>query len=232
MENPVILREIPFSIDLNELARRTHVSPDSEFYPELARLAAEAAPLGRPKAMYKMAYIEQKSENEVQIDGIALSSRVLRVNLDAVHRVWAFVATCGQELAEWGHSLDDLLYQYWAERIQEMALQQASQAMLAHIQAHWQPGRLAAMNPGSLPDWPLPQQRPLFTLLGDPAAAIGVQLTDSFLMVPAKSVSGIQFATESGYENCRLCPRPDCPGRRAPFDPELYDRQYRRVGQV
>lgn len=39
-------------------------------------------------------------------------------------------------------------------------------------------------------DWPLTQQQPLFTLLGDPEASIGVQLTDSLLMIPNKSLSG------------------------------------------
>jgi len=36
--------------------------------------------------------------------------------------------------------------------------------------------------------------------------------------VPLKSGSGIWFPSESHYENCMLCPRTDCPNRRAPYD--------------
>ena len=82
------------------------------------------------------------------------------------------------------------------------------------------------MNPGSLPDWPLHEQRPLFTLLGDPASAIGVELLDSYLMKPVKSTSGLLFPAEDGFYNCQLCPMEDCPGRRVPYDSGLRDRMY------
>ncbi len=59
-------------------------------------------------------------------------------------------------------------------------------------------------------------------------AAIGVELTPSFLMVPNKSVSGLRFPTEENWASCMLCPRPDCPNRRAPHDPELFERKYRK----
>jgi hypothetical protein len=83
------------------------------------------------------------------------------------------------------------------------------------------------MNPGSLPDWPLSEQKPLFTLLGGGPTTIGVQLKDSFLMVPVKSVSGIWFPTEEKFESCQLCQREKGPGRRAPFDSGLFERKYR-----
>ena len=57
--------------------------------------------------------------------------------------------------------------------------------------------------------------------------AIGVKLTESYLMEPNKSVSGIRFPTEERFESCMLCPRQDCPGRRSAYDPELYDQKYR-----
>jgi hypothetical protein len=78
-----------------------------------------------------------------------------------------------------------------------------------------------------LTNWPLSEQGALFALLGDPHEAIGVRLTDSYLMVPTKSVSGIRFPTEQSFESCQLCPRERCPGRKAPYDSGLYDRRYR-----
>ena len=90
------------------------------------------------------------------------------------------------------------------------------------------PGKTATMAPGSLSNWPLPQQRPLFDVLGDVQGIIGVELSDSFLMTPNKSVSGVRFPTEEGFASCQLCPREGCPNRRAPYDQTLYERKYQQ----
>ena len=55
---------------------------------------------------------------------------------------------------------------------------------------------------------------------------IGVRLTDSFVMLPMKSVSGVYFPTEHTFASCQLCPRDDCPGRSAPYDPKLWKERY------
>jgi len=82
------------------------------------------------------------------------------------------------------------------------------------------------MSPGSLADWPMEQQRQLFALLGDVRGRIGVELTESCLMIPIKSISGLLFPTEIRFESCQLCPREGCPGRRAEHDPVLWERRY------
>jgi hypothetical protein len=106
-------------------------------------------------------------------------------------------------------------------------LRSAMQALSEHLQKRFHSGRMSSMSPGSLPDWPLQEQRKLFALLGDPKGAIGVELTQSLIMVPLKSVSGISFPAEVDFASCQLCPRENCPGRRAPYDATLYDRKYR-----
>jgi hypothetical protein len=44
-----------------------------------------------------------------------------------------------------------------------------------------------------------------------------VRLTESMLMIPRKSVSGIFFPSEEGFVACQLCERENCPSRKAPF---------------
>jgi hypothetical protein len=46
------------------------------------------------------------------------------------------------------------------------------------------------------------------------------------MMDPVHSVSGILFPTEEDFEECSLCPREDCPKRRAPFEEHLYETRY------
>jgi hypothetical protein len=208
--------------------RRLHMDAAKPFYEDVLALADKAEAIGNPKALYRVARIDEKRDDAIVAEGVTLTSRVLRVNVEEAHRLFLYVATCGTELAEWGKCLDDPLLGYAADIIGEMVLVSALQAMHAHIDEHYHPGHLATMNPGSLADWPLPQQAPLFSLLGDVEGQIGVRLLDSFLMVPAKSVSGLRFPTETNYENCQLCQMPECPGRRAPFHPQLWEKKYQK----
>ena len=224
--NATCLDRIAFDVNADSLAHAMHIDGQPHYRERLARLVEEARAIARPRAMYRIAYSESKGDDEVVIDGVTLRSRVLRVNLEEAHRVFPFVATCGRELEAWARGIDDMLERFWADAIMEAALRAALGAMGEHLSTHVQPGRTATMNPGSLQDWPLEQQRELFRLLGNPREAIGVELTDTCLMVPVKSVSGLRFPREVAYENCQLCPRDPCPGRRAPYVPGLYERRY------
>jgi hypothetical protein len=227
-----VLDDVPLSIDLDGLAQRLRLSEGSDDIQELSELVLAAQAVARPKAMYKVAFITDRDDRSVVIDGIRFESRILSVNLAKAHRVFVHVATCGTELEAWAKSLDDLLHQYWAEQIQVAALRCASRALMADLTERFQPGKTSAMAPGSLGEWPLAQQRPLFACLGEVTETIGVRLTESLLMVPAKSVSGIRFPTEESFVSCQLCPRQDCPGRRAPYDAQLYDRKYRTESEA
>ena len=226
-EKPYVLDEVAFKPSFAALMKRLRMKEGSRQIPELTGIFEAAKEIAKPKALYKLAYIDEKGEDTVTVDGIVLSSRVLRVNLDVAHRLFAYVATCGMELQTWGDSLDDVLQRYWVDAIKEMALVAATQALAHHLAACYDLGRTATMAPGSLPDWPIREQRPLFAILGDPQAAIGVELTESFLMIPNKTVSGVRFPTEERFESCQLCPREGCPGRRAAYEPDLFERKYR-----
>jgi hypothetical protein len=223
----IVLDRIPFRVDVERLLPRVRVKEGSEHVKALRELVSAAEAVARPKAMYKMAFIESKDDHHVVAEGVVFTSRVLRVNLENAHRLFACLATCGTELEAWAGSLEDVLHQYWADVIMEMALRDALTALHQHLTERWGLAHSSAMSPGSLGDWPLTEQRALFALLGDTEGAIGVRLTDSYLMVPIKSVSGVRFPTEESFESCQLCPRPVCPGRRAPYDPTLYERKYR-----
>lgn len=222
----ILLDKIPAKIEAENLMKRLHVRPASPDAQELASMVDEAARIARPKALYRLAFIESKADESLLISGVRFDSRVLRVNLDKTDRVFAFVATCGMELQEWGDRFDDMLQNFWAEAIKEEALKCAIEFLQRTVDARYRPGHTSTMSPGSLANWPITQQGPLFQLLGDPASGAGVQLTDSLLMVPTKSVSGVIFATDASFESCLLCPREGCPNRRAPYDETLYEREY------
>lgn len=207
---------------------RLHIRPGGPAETTLKELVQQAQAIARPKALYRLAYIDECGDDWVVLDGVKFKSRVMRVNLGDLQRVFAYVATCGVELAEWAQSVEDFLHRFWVDAIMEYALFGAMQALEADLVSRYLPGQLSAMNPGSLADWPLSEQQPLFELLREVKDVTGITLTDSMLMVPFKSVSGIFFATQETFASCQLCPRPVCPNRRAPYDPALFEAKYRQ----
>jgi len=221
-----ILQDFPVEIDRQALFSRARVEPESPDGRALTTLIDAIQPEIRPKAIYRTAYIQKKSAEGVQIAGQQFTSTVLSVNLAQVERVFPFIATCGTEVEELTRQHTDLLHHYVLDLLKEQVLRQAIVYLRECIRTRHAPGTISMMNPGSLKDWPLSQQRRLFSLFGDVKSAIGVELTKSFLMSPVKSVSGIIFPTEVSFENCQLCPREDCPGRRAPYDQTLAEDKY------
>jgi len=154
-------------------------------------------------------------------------SRVLRANLDEVGRVFPYVATCGPELDTVPVAADDTFGQFCRDTIKEMALYAAIAHLGSYLKEAYALEKLVSMNPGSgdVEVWPIEQQKALFAFFGDVQQSIGVVLTDSCLMVPNKSVSGLLYASEHDFASCQLCHRAKCPGRRAPFDPHLWEER-------
>lgn len=222
----IVLDSIDFKVDIDVLLKKLHMDEDSDDLDNILKLAEIAGEIGRPKAMYKEAIVDIKGDDYIVADGVKLSSHILRVNLDPVDRIFPYICTCGSELNEWAKSLDDMLEQYWVDKIMEMALDSAVIAFESHMEANFKLGITSNMNPGSLEDWPISQQKELFAVLGNPYEKIGVELTDSYLMLPIKSLSGIRFSSTIDFVNCQLCARDRCQNRRAEYDSHLYNRRY------
>jgi hypothetical protein len=219
---------IPWKIDREPLREKLRVKGKSFLAARLERLIDEAEIVARPKICYAVVSIDGKEENRVILNGVPFTSRILRVNLDRAHCVFPFVATCGRELDSWSERIQGTLEQYWADTINEAALNWTIQNLSENLAKRYGPGPLSRMGPGSLPDWPLEEQRSLFALLGEDPGRIGVRLSESLLMTPIQSVSGIFFPTEERFETCQLCPREGCIGRRASYAPGLFERKYLR----
>ena len=222
----VILDDIQFNPHDNQVLKKLRVKGGSRYEELTLNMVAEARQIARPKAMYRVSGIDEKDGTGVVIEGIRMESRIMAVNLQEINRVFPYLASSGRELYDWTKTHDDMLENYWAEEISQLALRAAEKYLLDHLKETYELGKTASMNPGSLEDWPITAQKPLFELLGDPMDAIGVELTESMLMLPNQSVSGIRFVSEEGYSNCELCPRGCCIHRRTPYNPEKLKERY------
>ncbi len=219
-----LLTDIAFAPQRTRVHARLRLKPGSPYIQRVDELLQQAQAVAKPKAACLLGVIDERAENSLNLNGVWFTGRVLSANLSATHRAFPFLATCGTELDDWSAGFDDPLERYWAEEIKHMALDAAVAHLMEHLEQRYALKEAATMTPGSLPDWPLEQQMPLFSLLGDLPAALGVRLTDSLLMLPNKTLSGLRFASQDDFESCKLCPRQRCPGRRAPFDPALAAR--------
>ena len=155
------------------------------------------------------------------INGVDTHSQLVAEKLSGRSRCFPYIVTCGSALEEWSKKYaGDFLLGFWADEIKKKFLIQGFAAFKEHLQQCYRTvGHLSALNPGSLPSWPISGQEALFAILGGREfvqQVIGVTYSDTFLMHPSKTMSGICFESEVAYENCQHCPLTDCPGRRAP----------------
>ena len=217
-----ILNSIPVNLEPGRILKQMRLRRKNTQIEEMVQELVEVVqPLARPKAIYEVSYIDNKDGDTVTIDGVRFASRLLRVNLDTVERVFPYVATCGKELEEIAVPSGDFMKSFCLDSIKTTVLGSAINYLSDYLKNRYALGKMSHMNPGSLESWPITQQKELFSLLGDVESLIGVRLTEGSVMYPLKSVSGMYFPTEISFESCQLCPREKCIGRRAPYDPEL-----------
>jgi len=208
---------IPVILDPREIAVRLRFDPVRAGFESLDELIALAQGLIRPRAVYKVAYTGAKGERTVEVAGVMFESSILRKNLEAANKVFPYIITVGPELERAASAQGDLLKQYYLEELANIALESAAGRLGGQLETRYGVSGLANMSPGSLEDWPITEQTKLFSIFGDTERLVGVSLTDSMLMLPRKSVSGILFPSEEGFVACQLCEREHCSSRKAAY---------------
>lgn len=155
-------------------------------------------------------------------DGTRFKSPKLSRALQHARKVCCFIATIGpvvdleiQHLMQRRHYSEAYILDAMGSMAAESVVEQFYQRM-----ARRQGAVTLRFSPGYC-DWHLREQRPLFKLLGT-AAAPDVSLSDSCLMSPRKSVSGLFGLLPPGiqgihptYNPCRTCNQCNCIARRS-----------------
>ncbi len=221
-ENGITVVEAPgISLDEKAVARLYKLAAGCD--DEMEEMLESAASAASPAAMFRVAGVEFTDDGFPSVDGTVVRSELMARNFRGLSRAFPYICTVGKGLEEWslGYA-DDPLAGYWADEVKKEYLYAfVPKFRLALAERFAIKGKLPSMNPGSLEkEWPISGQEQLFSMLGGKGyvkETIGVTLTDSFLMLPSKTVSGISFESEKDYENCMFCPRVSCPGRRAPY---------------
>lgn len=206
---------IKYHPDYETVCKSLHI--EDELREEYQPVYESCVEVSNPKAAYCIQEVKQDGDN-TWIGDSCFSSRIMYKNFEGIHRAFVYVATCGSELYNLGIHAKDDLDKWWIEQFSQEAMKFVLSEMMTSIQEKYDIGHMASMNPGSIPEFPLKYQKELFHLIEKETAQIGMQLTSSYLMLPHKSVSGFLYETDKNFVNCQLCPRKNCPERRARFD--------------
>ena len=217
------IENLPVELPPAETARRLRFNPGRAGFSCIEDLVDFALPLIDLKVVHDVAYLGSKGEGSIEVDApgaarVVFESRILRRNLDQAQKIFPYIMTVGPDLERAAGSSGDLLRQYYLEELANIVLEDGLSRLSKRLQERWRLPGLSNMNPGSLEDWPIEEQGPLFSLLSGVESAIEVRLTDSFLMLPRKSISGIYFPSAVTFRSCQLCPREHCDSRKARYD--------------
>lgn len=212
----IIIDEFQVQFNPEAIAAKMGSRRSAKVEKTIATLAREAQAVARPVAGAKMSSVTLLSDEQSSLDGIAFSSALLREKLEGLGRAFPFLASEGRELTEWAGTYRGS-ERIFADSLEKEALYQVRERLEAAILEKYGLEMISAMNPGSLRIWPIMEQAPLFQLLGPLPERLGIKLLPSFMMEPQHSVSGIFFQTSTKYHNCQLCPKEECPNRKAPY---------------
>jgi hypothetical protein len=218
MEEITLLNDISYELSQKVVADRLQLNENFRSSSDFKNAYMEALKLIHPRAVYGLGMVKEKNKNIVIIENQKFSSQILRKNLESVEIVFPFLITLGRELETNTKNVSRVTQQFYMDFIGDIVLQQCIAYLERHLKKKFSYKHISSMSPGSLKDWPIDQQVPLFSLFGHIADDFGVSLTSSLLMSPRKSISGIAFSTTIPFISCQLCLRNRCPGRRAAYN--------------
>ena len=221
----VPLTDIPFTFNTDQLSEQLRIKEGTDHAKVFEELVSTVQAIAKPKALYKVAFIDEKGKDTITLDGVQFTSLALRKNLDTIERVFPYIATCGTEIDGIEIEQGDLQKKMWLAFLKGNLLQTSIQYLMEHLDKRYKVSQVSSMNPGSgdASVWPIEQQRELLSIVNDAERLIGVRLTKTLVLVPEMSVAGILFPTETNFQSCQLCHRENCYLRRAPFDRELWE---------
>ncbi|MGI5873104.1 MAG: hypothetical protein ACOX8R_00330 [Bacillota bacterium] len=217
----VLVDHIQCEITKGEVLARFGMPEDHPFGETIAEVIEEMKDIANAKLLYGEAKVEQWNEDSVTIGGTVFQGKDLASRLKGVETVYPYLCTCGTEINDYAWGCKDLVKMLYIDAVMHFYLRQ-SFLILAEKIDNAVGGRSYCMAPGSFEDWPLTEQKPLFDLLNHGEGS-GVTLSDSCIMEPAKSVTGLRFYREGLPKDCALCLYHDCAERERGFDPKRFD---------
>ena len=213
-----ILSLYPVEMTLDSLLSALHLDMQHGLIDDIIEVYQSALEVAKPVAVFAPFPIDDR-DGAIWLNGVKLDEPFVHIMLSGSSVVVPYVASCGKEIDAWSKAYDgDCFEQFVADTIKQLCLEVVCKRLFGEVrEKHFSTGFISTINPGSICEWPTSSQPLLFDIIGNVTDDIGVVLSDSCLMIPSKSWSGIMFRTDQEFHNCQLCPKLDCPNRKAPY---------------
>ncbi len=194
---------------------------DGQILALLETVIEELERTARPRHLQREFELELLEGDRIFGGCFLVKSQALRRNLEDCERVIVFAATLGAEV-------DYLLQRYGRLQMSRAVVLQAASAAMIEAYCNLVCKELAEryeaqglyLRPRFSPgygDLPLDCQPDLLNAL-EAGKRIGIKLTESFLMMPSKSVSAVIGVSKKprrcAVGGCEACKKADCPYRR------------------
>ena len=225
----MVLMEILPNVKDQELARLLGGRKGRKLSPALKKkvkkLKDKTSRIIKPRIHFKKHTIQYISRGGVQLaSDTSLKSPKLSRTMQGSQEMVCFVGTIGRGIEREIKRLVNqkrLSEAYVLDAMGSVLVENLVDQFQSHLDEHYKARDKALglrFSPGYC-DWPVTEQKKLFELL-EPHKA-GIELTESCLMQPRKSISGVipLFPANNGHEQneynpCWECKKTDCTARR------------------
>jgi hypothetical protein len=194
---------------------------------KIEKLGPKLVGLMKPQLYYRFIGIDSIREDSVRLKGgITLTSQKLSKSLIHCEEIVCFVGTIGPRLEGEIKRLtkrNRVSQAYILDAMGSVAVENMVDDFQRHMVQALKPtqkGTTLRFSPGYC-DWPLTEQKKLFRLFE--SHDLNVTLTDSCLMQPCKSISGLfgvipfqAHTSAAPFNPCSDCGRKGCSMRRSP----------------
>lgn len=191
--------------------------PDPQMQQLIEQTITHVSGWCQPQFSYRLFEISERSANALVVDGCRLTTGpIITHYMRDADYLAVFIATAGAQYQQWfeqeAHS-GDILREFVAHNIGSEIAEAAGRYMGQTLAAECAAKGLVTGNPYSpgYCGWDITDQRILFALMR--TATCGVTLSDSCLMNPIKSVSGIipvGRAVKKEAYGCEICNKKSC----------------------
>jgi len=197
----IVHAKVPFSdlkIDRQELYLLMGYGnqvPDKPFMEQIDKMLDELSTCCTPEYGYVIHPGKRLDNSHLQISETTLQpGKIITSSLQEADSFAVFLVTAGKGFDAWNRQIqqgDDMVCAFFADSLGSVIAEASVAVMQARIEQEMAERGLFVSNsysPGYC-DWSLVEQQKLFTFF--PEQFCGVTLTESCLMLPIKSVSGI-----------------------------------------
>lgn len=211
-----VVDNIPLNISLGEFIELKKIRRVDE--KEVQKILEVGVSLAKPKALLAFTNVKRIDGLKVYVGGEHMfESKILSDRLRVGQPIVVYVVTVGGDVERKASELakESVIKAFVLESVGDYLLSKAREHVKGIVECRLG-GKVSSFAPGTGRGdlFDIKQQEVIFKMI-EPWKHIGVNLTESFLMVPRKSSSGI-FAVSEEYVACMYCPR-KCENRRKPF---------------